>query len=444
MGLFDIIAILITLSALFSWVNYRFLKMPTAIGLMLIALLVSLALLMPIPGSDGLENDAREMLHSIDFDATLLHGMLSFLLFAGALHVNLFDLARQKWVIAALATAGVVGATLLVGTSVFVVFWLLGLDVPYIYCLLFGALIAPTDPIAVMGILKSAGAPKSLEVKITGESLFNDGVAVVTFLVLSEIAFGDHVTLSGVLHLFMHEALGGLLFGLLTGGIAYLMLRRVDNYQVEVLITLALASGSYAAAENLHISAPITVVVAGLLMGNQGREGAMSQLTRQHLDNFWELVDEILNAVLFVLIGLEVLVLTLNAEYLIAGLLAIPLVLLARAISAGLPIAVMRRFRSFSPGVVTILTWGGLRGGISVALALSLPPGEIRDLLVTVTYCVVVFSILVQGLTLGPVVRAMAHRADVEMERTELPDLLPDNDPRSAAVVAEATHRAEP
>jgi CPA1 family monovalent cation:H+ antiporter len=202
---------------------------------------------------------------------------------------------------------------------------------------------------------------------------------------------------------------------------------------VEVLITLALASGSYTAAENLHISAPITVVVAGLLIGNQGRNGAMSQLTQQHLDNFWELIDEVLNAVLFVLIGLEVLVLTLSAQYVLAGLLAIPLVLPARAVSAGFPIAVMRRFRSFSPGVVTILTWGGLRGGISVALALSLPAGETRDLLVTVTYCVVVFSILVQGLTLGPVVRALANRAEVEMERTELPDLIPDADADPAA-----------
>jgi CPA1 family monovalent cation:H+ antiporter len=442
MGLFDIIAILITLSAVFSWINHRYLKMPTAIGLMLIALLVSLALLLPIPGSTGLEADAQAMLNSIDFDAALLHGMLSFLLFAGALHVNLHDLAQQKWVIGTLATAGVLGATLLVGTSVFVVFWLLGLDVPYIYCLLFGALIAPTDPIAVLGILKSAGAPKNLEVKITGESLFNDGVAVVTFMVLSDIAFGgEHVTVTGVLELFGKEALGGLAFGLVAGGLAYMMLRHVDNYQVEVLITLALASGSYAAAEHLHLSAPITVVVAGLLIGNHARNGAMSNLTQEHLDNFWELVDEVLNAVLFVLIGLELLVLTLSAQYLLAGLLAIPLVLLGRAISAGLPIAYMRRFRSFSPGVVTILTWGGLRGGISVALALSLPAGDTRDLLVTVTYCVVVFSILVQGLTLGPVVRAMASRADVEMERTELPDIITDDPaPEQAAAIG----RAEP
>ncbi len=428
MALFDIVAILITLSAVFSWLNHRYLKMPTAIGLMLIALLLSLALLLPIPGSDGLERDARVMLDSIDFDVAVLHGMLSFLLFAGALHVNLFDLAEQKWVIATLATVGVLVATFLLGTAAFGLFWLLGLDVPYIYCLLLGALIAPTDPIAVLGILKRAGAPKSLEVKITGESLFNDGVAVVTFLVLTEIAFGGaHLTIPDVLTLFGQEAIGGLVFGLAAGALAYLMLRRVDNYQVEVLITLALAAGSYAAAEHLAISAPITVVVAGLLIGNHGRSGALSQLTQEHLDNFWELVDEALNAVLFVLIGLEILVLTLSAQYVLAGVLTIPLVLLTRAVSAGFPIAMMRRFRSFSPAVVTILTWGGLRGGISVAQALSLPEGENRDLLVTVTYCVVVFSILVQGLTLGPVVRATAGRAEVEMGRTTRPALTTDD-----------------
>lgn len=427
MQLFDIIAILISLSAVFSWFNYRFLKMPTAIGLMLIALLLSLVLLLPTPFDDGLEKDAQAMLDSIDFNATVLHGMLSFLLFAGALHVNLRDLAEQKWVIGVLATGSVLGATVLVGGSAYLLFLLLGLDIPLIYCLLFGALIAPTDPIAVLGILKSAGAPKSLETKITGESLFNDGVAVVVFLVLAEIAIGaEPISAGGVLGLFLQEAVGGLLFGLVTGGLAYLMLRRVDNYQVEVLVTLALASGGYAAAEHFGFSAPITVVVAGLIIGNQGRDGAMSETTQQRLDNFWELVDEALNAILFVLIGLEVLVLTLSAQYMIAGLLAIPLVLLARAISVGLPIAAMRGFRSWSPGVVSILTWGGLRGGVSVALALSLPDSETRDLLVTVTYIVVVFSILVQGLTLAPVIRANAEQAEIEMARTELPGMTAD------------------
>ncbi len=421
MPLFDIIAILITLSALFSWVNHRFLKLPTTIGLMLISLLMSLFLLAPIPFTDGLEQDVELMLASVDFDQTLLHGMLSFLLFAGALHVNLHDLAEQKWVIAILATAGVVGSTFLVGGGTYLMFGWLGLDIPIIYCLLFGSLISPTDPIAVMGILKSAGADKSLETKIAGESLFNDGVAVVVFLVLLRVATGgDEISAEGVLALFLNEAVGGLIFGLAAGWVALKMLCRVDNYQVEVLITLALAGGGYALAEHLSLSAPIAVVVAGLLIGNSGREQAMSDRTIEHLDTFWELVDDILNAVLFVFIGLEVMAISLAGEYLLAGLLAILVVLIARIVSVGLPIGIMRRFRSFSPGVVTVLTWGGLRGGVSVAMALSLPDGDPRDVLVTVTYVIVVFSILVQGLTLGPLVRTLAARAQKELSRTHV------------------------
>jgi len=406
MRLFDIIAILISLSAVFSWLNYRVLKLPTAIGLMLSALLMSLVLQLPFFG--GLEHQAEEMLASIDFDQTLLHGMLSFLLFAGALHVNLNDLAQQRWVIGILSTVGVVGATFLIGGGVYYLFTWLNLDVPFIYCLLFGSLISPTDPIAVLGILKSAGAPKTLETKITGESLFNDGVAVVVFLVLADIATGDaDVSATSIATLFFKEAVGGLVFGLLAGSFAIYMLKRVDNYQVEVLITLALVTGGYAAAEHLHLSAPIAIVVAGLFIGNHGRRAAMSDKTREHLDTFWELVDEILNAVLFVLIGLEVLVISLRDDYLLAGALAIPLILLVRLFSVGLPIGLMRPFRTFTPGVVSILTWAGLRGGISVALALSLPSGEMRDLLLTVTYVVVVFSIVVQGLSLGPLVKRL-------------------------------------
>ena len=416
MRLFDILAILITLSALFSWVNYRFLKLPTAIGLMLIALLMSLFLLSPLPLTDGFEQDVQAMLNSIDFNETVLHGMLSYLLFAGALHVNLYDLAKQKWVIGILATAGVVGATVLVGFGSYWLFGLFDLQVPLVYCLLFGALISPTDPIAVLGILKSAGAPKTLETKITGESLFNDGVAVVVFLLLVEIATGSaEVTVDSALTLLVQEAFGGLVFGLAAGWLAMHMLTRVDNYQVEVLITLALATGGYALAEHLHLSAPIATVISGLLIGNHGRASAMSDKTIEHLDTFWELVDEILNAVLFVLIGLEVLVISLRGDYLFAGLLAIPLVLISRLLSVGLPIGIMRHFRSFSPGVVSILTWGGLRGGISVALALSLPDGQIRDILVTMTYVIVVFSVLVQGLTLGPLIRITAARAAKEL-----------------------------
>ena len=406
MKLFHILAILISLSAVFSYINYRYLKLPTAIGLMLIAMLASLALLLLGPLTQGVEDLAADLLVTVDFDETLLHGMLSFLLFAGALHVNLEDLAKQRWVIAVLATAGVLSSTFMIGFMAQWGFGVLGLSIPLVYCLLFGALISPTDPIAVLGILTKAGAPKTLETKITGESLFNDGVAVVVFLVLLGIATGEgDASALSVMTLFAQEAIGGVIYGLAIGALAYWMIKQVDNYTVEVLITLALTTGGYALAEALHLSAPIAIVVAGLLIGNHGRAFAMSDKTREHLDNFWELVDEILNAVLFVLIGMEVLVLAYRETYLLAGLMVIPMALIARVIAVGIPIGIMRKYREFSPMAVTILTWGGLRGGISVALALSLPAGEIRDALVTVTYVVVAFSIIVQGLTIGPLVK---------------------------------------
>jgi len=406
MKLFNILAVLITLSAGFSYLNHRFIGLPNTIGLMIIALLVSLGLTALGPFGFGLEKDAHRLLASIDFDETLLHGMLSFLLFAGALHVNLGNLAKQKWIIGLLATFGVLGSTFIMGFISRWVLGLLGIDLPLIYCLLFGSLISPTDPIAVIGILKKAGVPESLETKIAGESLFNDGVAVVVFLIFLEIATGTHeITAASVLVLFIKEALGGAVFGLLIGWIAYWMLKSIDNYQVEVLITLALVTGGFALADELHLSGPIAIVVAGLLIGNHGRLLAMSDEVREHLDTFWELVDEVLNAVLFVLIGLEVLALTFIRGYFIAGGLLIPLLLLARFICVGGPVLIMRRFRTFSPNVIKILTWGGLRGGISVALALSLPPGKYREVILAITYMVVVFSIIVQGLTIGRLVR---------------------------------------
>jgi CPA1 family monovalent cation:H+ antiporter len=407
MKLYNILAVLITLSAGFSYINHRFIRLPTTIGLMAIALLVSLGLIALGPLGFGLKEDARLLLNSIDFDETLLHGMLSFLLFAGALHVNLADLARQKYIIGTLATLGVIGSTFIIGfTSLWVLGWL-GIELPFIYCLLFGALISPTDPIAVMGILKRAGVPESLETKITGESLFNDGVAVVVFLVILEIATGTQgITAASVAALFLKEVVGGLIFGLLIGAIAYWMLKSVENYQVEILITLALVTGGFALADVLHLSGPIAIVVAGLLIGNHGRMLAMSDEVRDHLDNFWELVDEILNAVLFVLIGLEVLILTFNRAYILAGIILIPLLLAVRFVCVGIPVVILKRFRTFSPHVIKILTWGGLRGGISVALALSLPAGENREAILAVTYAIVVFSIIVQGLTIGRLVKS--------------------------------------
>jgi len=408
MGLFEIIAILLTLSAFFSFINYRFLRLPNTIGVMLIGLLFSLLLLTISRFVPGSKHWAVAMLLQIDFDETLLHGMLSFLLFAGALHVNINELRQQYRIILGLATAGVVLSTLIVGFLSWVVLNLLGFNISYIYCLLFGALISPTDPIAVLGILKKADVPKSLEIKIVGESLFNDGVGVVIFLILLEtIVSGAELGIARVFRLFVQEAIGGGLLGLGVGLLAYRMLKQVDNYQVEILITLGLVTGGYALADALHLSAPIAIVVAGLLIGNHGRSFAMSEDTRQNLDTFWELADEVLNAVLFLLIGLEVMVLNYSWLNLAAALLGILIVLSARLVSVSIPIHLLKRSRSFSPHVAKILTWGGLRGGISIALALSLPVGIERDVLLAITYGVVVFSILVQGLTISPFLRKL-------------------------------------
>ncbi|MGB3649373.1 MAG: sodium:proton antiporter [Desulfobulbales bacterium] len=408
MGLFEIIAILLTLSAFFSFINYRFLRLPNTIGVMLIGLLFSLLLLAISRFVPGSKHWAVAMLLQIDFDETLLHGMLSFLLFAGALHVNINELRQQFRIILGLATAGVVLSTLIVGLLSWVVLNLLGFNISYIYCLLFGALISPTDPIAVLGILKKADVPKSLEIKIVGESLFNDGVGVVIFLILLEtIVSGAELGIARVFRLFVQEAIGGGLLGLGVGLLAYRMLKQVDNYQVEILITLGLVTGGYALADALHLSAPIAIVVAGLLIGNHGRSFAMSEDTRQNLDTFWELADEVLNAVLFLLIGLEVMILNYSWLNLAAALLGILIVLSARLVSVSIPIHLLKRSRSFSPHVAKILTWGGLRGGISIALALSLPVGIERDVLLAITYGVVVFSILVQGLTISPFLRKL-------------------------------------
>jgi CPA1 family monovalent cation:H+ antiporter len=401
MNMFEIFALLLTLSALFSYINKRLLHLPDTIGVMFAALVFSL--LIALLGGFGipLEGLAQSTLQQIDFSRALLHGALSFLLFAGALHVNLDDLLSQKWIISLLATVGVALSTLIVGVLTWWVFGWLGFHISLIYCLLFGALISPTDPLAVLAILKSAHVPKSLEAKIAGESLFNDGIGVVLFLALYRIAV-DHDTPSvfGTAELFIREVIGGAALGLLCGGTAYWMLKNIDDYKVEILITIALAAGGYALADAWHLSGPITIVVAGLLIGNKGRVLAMSDTTRERLDQFWELMEDILNAMLFVLIGLETLMLPFSWHVVAAGLLAVPIVLSARLVSVAIPVTLMRLRRRFSPNVVKILTWGGLRGGISVALALSLPMGTERQAIVTVTYAIVVFSILVQGLTL--------------------------------------------
>ncbi|HZM04954.1 MAG TPA: sodium:proton antiporter [Candidatus Saccharimonadales bacterium] len=411
MTVFQIIAILISLTAMFSYLNYRYFNLPSTIGVMLIALLVSLGLIVTGHFAPWIRDAAVRLLNQVDFDNALMQGMLCFLLFAGALTINLDDLAEQTAVVAPLAIAGVVISMFVFGTLIYFTFGWLGFELDYSWCLLFGALISPTDPVAVMGILKDANVPRSLEVQIAGESLFNDGIGVVAFIVLKEIAVtGQHASAARIGLLFLEQALGGTVFGFVMGWIAYLLLKSVDNYRVEMMLTLALVMGGYALASVIHVSGPIAVVVAGLFIGNHGRRLAMSETTRKNLDAFWGLLDEILNALLFVLIGLEILVLTFTRGLLFAGLLAIPAILLARWVSVVLPIAVISRWRKLPRGTVAIMTWGGLRGGISVALALSLPHGPERGVVVSATYIVVIFSILVQGLTLKRVVRGLVKR----------------------------------
>lgn len=420
MEFFEIIAVLLTITAAFSWINHRFLRLPTTIGLMLVSLLFSIGFLVAgslMPGLGVIERMVS-LVRSIDFNLTLMVGMLSFLLFAGSLHVDLNDLLQQKWRIGIFATVGVVMSTLMVGTIMFYLLGLFGLGMPLLYCLLFGAIISPTDPIAVLGILRSAKAPRSLEVKITGESLFNDGVGVVVFMAILGLIEGHGAGhgaahsggVAGVLALFFTEAMGGVIFGLALGYFGYILLKGVDNYQVELLITLALVSGGYALALNMHVSGPIAMVVAGLLIGNHGRWFAMSQRTREHLDMFWEFVDDVLNSVLFVLMGLELLVVSLSLPNILMGALAVPVVLGARFVSLAIPVLVMSRFSAFTPGALRVMTWGGLRGGISVALALSLPEGPERAVILTMTYTIVVFSILVQGLTVKYLVSPVGAR----------------------------------
>ena len=407
-----IASILVTLAAVFSYVNYRLLKLPTTIGIMILALLTSVVVLvLPSVGLD-ISPWAQRMLSHVNFSETLLHGMLAYLLFAGALHVNLSDLKGQRWAVGSLALFGTLFSTLIVGLLTYYLSPFVGLNLPFMVCFLFGALISPTDPVAVMAILRTAGVNKALETKVVGESLFNDGIAVVVFLVLlHSITNGNEAPHIGdALMLFTREAIGGIFLGMAMGGITILMLRDVHNYQLEILLTLALVMGGYELALLLHTSGPIAMVVAGLLIGNHGKKFAMLEETRQNLDHFWELVDEFLNAVLFLLIGLEVLILPFNEAALIAGLVAIPLLLAVRFAAVGIPITILSRFKSFSAGSIRILTWGGLRGGISVALVLSMQNSPEREILLTITYVIVLFSIIIQGLTVGPYAKRIQNQ----------------------------------
>ncbi len=403
----DVIAVIVALTAVMAWVNARFLRLPTTIGVMAIALVLSLLLV--VLGQLGftvLAQQERSLLGAIDFNDLLMEGMLALLLFAGALHVDLRRLAEQRWPIAILAVGGTIVSTVLVGFAMWWGLGQIGIGLPLPYCLAFGALISPTDPIAVLGILKSASVPERLEVTIAGESLFNDGVGVVLFaLLLGVILKGEAPSIGEAATLFVREAFGGVLYGLAIGYVAYRMLKSVNDQHVEVLVTLGLVMGGYALAHALHVSGPLAMVAAGLLIGNEGRRSAMSDQTRSTLDTFWEVIDEILNAVLFVLIGLEVVLIEFPAGWLLAGLFAIAVAQAARLLTVGLPVALLRKRFGLPRGSAIMMTWGGVRGGISVALALALPLGEGRDVVLMLTYCIVVFSILVQGLTIAPLAR---------------------------------------
>jgi CPA1 family monovalent cation:H+ antiporter len=408
MTLFQTFSILIVLSALFAYINFRYLKLPATIGLMLIALIASLVLFLIGTLFPEILSDVTVFIKGFDFSELLLGSMLSFMLFAGAIHINIEDLRKEKISIIAFSTISVVLSTFIIGNIMYYILPLFGLNIPLISCLLFGSLISPTDPIAVLGILKSVKVPKSLETKIAGESLFNDGVAVVVFITIWETAKSPEIPgFIEIAKLFLQEAVGGMLLGFLVGYFGFRLMRSIDNYKVEVLITLAIVMGGYTLASLIHVSGPLAMVVAGILVGNQGKKYAMSEKTGEYVSKFWELMDDILNAVLFVLIGLELLVVQDISNYTWIGFITIFIALFVRYITVLIPSFLIRFSDKFEHKTVMVLTWGGLRGGISIALALSLTNNLNKDLWVSLTYFVVAFSILIQGLSIGKLIKRL-------------------------------------
>lgn len=414
MTVLQVASLLIVLAGAFGSINYLFFKLPSAIGILIVALLASIGVLIVdfLAPSLGMATQIREVVDDLEFSSALLEGMLGLLLFAGALHVKISDLRAQAWVVFLMATLGIAISTLIVGYG-----FNLFLGVPILIALVFGALISPTDPVAVLGVLREANLRKTLETKIAGESLFNDGVGYVVFLVLVGIAFptGESADqgLQGAGKLFLKEALGGAVLGAVLGFLVFQLMKRIDDYALEVLLSLGLAFGGYQLAVYLHMSGPIMAVVAGLFIGDVGMKYGMSEETRKYLDKFWELIDEILNAVLFLLIGIEVFAVAFNIDAVIAGLMSIVLALVARFAAVSIPIILLKPFRQFTSDVIPIMTWGGLKGGISVALALSLPENEYKPLILTATYVVVLFSIIVQGLTIAPLARRLGREPDL-------------------------------
>lgn len=409
MEIYNTFTIIIVLAALFGYINFRFLKLPNTIGIMIISTIASLLVIGVGKYDPEIFKSSMYQLSQLDFHTILMKVMLSFLLFAGAIHLDIHNLRKERLPIIVFSTIGVVISTVIVGVAMYFLLQLFGFNIGFLYCLLFGSLISPTDPIAVIGILKEAKIAKSMETKISGESLFNDGVAVVVFISIFEIIEAGPGTLNGldVAVLFIKEAGGGLLFGFGLGYLGFFMLRSINNYKVEVMITLAIVMGGYLLADMLHISGPLAMVIAGLITGNKSREHGMSDVTRDYVDKFWEMLDEVLNAILFLLIGFEMLLISFTPTYLYVGLIAILIVLAARYISVFIPIMLLRFKNVFEKNAIRMLTWGGLRGGISVALALSLPRSMHNEIFISVTYIIVLFSIIVQGLTMGKVARKL-------------------------------------
>lgn len=410
MDYFLIITELVVLASIFGYINVRYIKLPTTIGLMVITILFTLGVFVLSYYDATLLNAEKYIISHIDFKTVLLDIMLSFLLFAGALHTNFEQLKIQRWPIIVFATLGTLASTFLVGIGMYYGVQLIGFEIKFIYCLLFGALISPTDPIAVLGILKQAGVPKKLETKIVGESLFNDGVGVVVFLTVYNIAVKgeDEVSPLEILELFGVEVVGGIVFGLILGWITYKLMKSIDDYDIEVIITLAAVMGGTVIAHKIHVSAPLAMVTAGLMVGNDTvRNSAMSKITENYVDKFWELIDILLNTILFVLIGMEILVLSFETNYVVAGLIAIPVVLICRYLSLIVPVKLFEKKLDFVPNTSLIMTWGGLRGGVSIALALGLTDTMHREFFLVVTYVVVVFSIIIQGLSIGKLVQKL-------------------------------------
>ena len=403
MATYQLISIIVLLAAVFAYVNHRWIKWPPTIGIMVLSLFSSILIVILGNLVPAISDKASQIVSGINFEQVLMKIMLGFLLFAGAIHIDADKLKKEMWPVMTLATVGIFISTFVVSILAFYIFRACDLQVPYVHCLLLGALISPTDPIAVMAILKQAGIPQSLELKITGESLFNDGVGVVVFLTILEAASNGTANFSVIdtVLLFLKEAGGGLLFGALLGYLTYLLIRSIDSYGVEVLITLVVVMCGYALADHLHVSGPLAVIVAGIIIGTTGRRTALSAISRDYLGKFWDLIDEIFNAVLFLLIGLQMLVIKPHLTIMLIGCIMVLVVLLARWLAVLLPVSVLKFKIRFEKNAVLMLTWGGLRGGLSVAMALSLPQSMHRDEFVLITYIVVIFSIIVQGLTIG-------------------------------------------